>query len=88
MSIQHDMKLVSRDRIFLSRNTSVDLTEVFYHVARHVWMFATQLSEPTTSYFDVTSQVWSIGFYSHSWDKRSVKQACSRYIINVILIAN
>ena len=63
MSIQHDMELVSHNRIFLSRNKSIDLTEVFYHVTWHVWMFTAQLFEPTTSYFDVTSQAWSIGFY-------------------------
>ena len=34
MSLLRDMKLMSRDRIFLSRDKSVDLIGV-YHVARH-----------------------------------------------------
>ena len=34
MSLIRDMKLMSRDRIFLSCDKSVDLTGV-YHVARH-----------------------------------------------------
>ena len=41
MSLLRDMKLMSRNRLFLSRDKSVDLTGVLSYRAHIVWTFAT-----------------------------------------------
>ena len=55
MSLLRDIKFVSRDK-------SVDLTGVFIMSRDIIWMFATKLFQPTTSFYDLTSQAGSVDF--------------------------
>ena len=68
------IKLVSRDKkswpnwsYIMSRNI--------------VWTFATWSFQSTTSFYDVMLQTRFVASWKHSWEWRSIKQACSRYII-------
>ena len=77
MSLLRDMKLMSRDRIFLSRDKSVGLTGVLLcRATLFECLRQNYLSLRQVLACDVTSP--SVAFQIHSWDWRSIKQACSR----------
>ena len=83
MSLLRDMKLMSRDRIFLSRDKSVDLTGVLscratlFECLRHNFLSLRQVLA-----CDVASLIYC---FLDSWDWRSIEQACSRYVIYYLL---
>ena len=76
---------MSRDRIFLSRDKSVDLTGVLscratlFERLRHNLLSLRQVQLAC----DVTSL--TIAFEIHRWDWRSIKQPCPRYIIILLI---
>ena len=94
MSLLRDIKFVSRNRIFLSCDKSVDLTGVLscraalFECLRHFHLSLWQVPmmwrhKPDLLLLD-HKQAWSTAFYNHSWDWRSIKQTCSRYIVKSI----
>ena len=82
MSLLRDIKFVSHDRIFLSRDKSVDLTVVLsfratlFECLRHNHVRLRQVPMMWPHKPDPL-------LFIHSWDWRSVKQPCSRYIIKM-----
>ena len=74
MSLLRDMKLMSRDK-------NADLTGVFYHVARHYLNVCDIIFSVYDKFLACDVTRLFIAFEIHSWDWRSIKQACSGYII-------
>ena len=79
MSLLHDMKLMSRDRIFLSRYKSIDLTGVLslFERLRYNLLSLRQVSNMWRHKLDLLlfRSIAGTG-------DLSIKQVCSRYIIS------